>query len=212
MFRISFPTDNIYKMLSLLGLFVIVGSFTPEYHIHGLEIKKIHLTGEVKELEFREEWLSGDSSEYEKKVQYLEKYKQWEPNMIQALNPGTEEAKMYTEMTGNPIEPGIAEAVINLDSPEEIEKKKNEGIKELQSALDTANNKLRITQRELKESETKIKTGEKELRKTQQFLKCEKILAYIARVIGCCLFLIGSLKWRLITQKYEDIILKNQSD
>jgi hypothetical protein len=212
MFKTSLPTDNIYKMLFYFGILLFVVSFMPVYHIHKLNINIIRLNGEIEEYKMKKGWLDNDSNGYEEGVKFLEKYKQWEPKMIQALNPGTEEANTFTEMTGSPIEPGIAELVMSLDSPEEIEKKKNEGIQEIKSSLDIANNKLKLTRRELKENETKIKTKNSELLKTQQYLKYSKTLAYIVRLIGVCILLIGYFKWRTITQKCEDLILKGQSN
>jgi hypothetical protein len=211
MLKIPLPTDNFYKTLFFLGLSLFAVSLIPMRPIHKLNVDIIRLTGEVGELEMRKVWLANDSNGYEKGVNYLEKYKQWKPGMIQALNPGTEEAKMYTEMTGDTIEPGIAELVISLDSPKEIEEKKNKNIAELQSAIDTANNKLKVTRRELKENETKLKTKDRELLKIERFVKYEVIFARISWVIGICLLLIGGFKWVTITQKYENAILKNQS-
>ncbi len=210
MLKIPLPTDNFYKTLFFLGLFLLVVSFAPTYHIHKLNIDIVRLTGEVGELQMRKTWLVIDSNAYEEGVEYLEKYKKWEPPPVQALNPGTEEAKKFTEMTGHAIEPGIAELSMSFDSPGEREEKKNKAVAELQSALDTANNELKITRRGLKENEIKLITRDRELSRTEQFVKHETVFAYVVGAIGLCLVFGGAFKWRTITQKYEDAFLKKQ--
>lgn len=210
-FKIPLPTDNFYKMIFYLGLTLFSVSFVPTRHIHKLNIGIIRLTGEVEELEMRKKWLNSDYESYRKGVEYLEKYKLWEQKPIQALNPGTEEAKMFTEMTGCIIEPNIAEAVISLDSMQEIEEKKEGAIKEIKSSLDQFSNELKITDRELKSNETKLKTKDRELFETKQFLESVNVFAHVVRVAGLIILFVGGYKWFTITQRCENMVLENQS-
>lgn len=212
MLKITLPSDNFYKMLFFLGIVFVASKFLSTYYILKLDINSIRLSGELEETKLKKKWVDLDYNSYREGIEYLEKFEKWEQPTIQALNPGSEDAKIYTEMTGMPVEPNIAELLINLDSEEERKNKKFRAIKEMQSQLENLKGELKTTNRHLDKLEINLKTKENELFQTEQALKYTKIFVNYLFVIGICFILIGGLKWYMITQKNEDVYLKNQAN
>ena len=95
--KIPLPTDSLYTTLALLGVALVILSFGPAYQTHKLNIDIIRASGELEELEMKKKWTENDRAAYRDGVQLLEKYKQWQMKPVQALNPNTEEAKLYSE-------------------------------------------------------------------------------------------------------------------
>jgi hypothetical protein len=211
MARIPLPTDNFYKAIACMGLLLLILSFEPKYHLHRLKLDIIRVSGEVGELEAKKKWLGIDSDSYQEGVALLEKFKKWELGPIQAINPGTEEARTYTEMTGNPIEPGIAELVLNLDSPEETKARKDKGIAEMQTQLDRASQELKVTKRDLERTETSLRVRDAEFVQVDRFLKRVKVLATVCQFIAIGMIVFGFYHWWARTQRYENAILEEKS-
>jgi hypothetical protein len=208
---IPLPTDNFHVTLTLLGVVLVVLSCEPSDRVHRLNVDIIRASGEREELETKKKWAENDRAAYENGVALLGKYKRWQWKPVQALNPNTEEAKLYSEMTGRVIEPNIAELWVQLDSPEEAKAKKDRAVQEMQTRLDKASEELKATSRQLQATETSLHAKDRELSQTHRFVRKLNVIAFVGRLLGGILIVVGLTKW-WSAQRREDTILRNEAE
>ncbi len=112
-------------------------------------------------------------------------------------------------MTGQVIEPNIAQLVLQLDSPEEAKAKKDKAIQEMQASLDEASEELKTVSRQLQATETSLHAKDRELFQTHRFLRRLNLIAFVGPLLGVAFLFIGFSKWWTIQQQ-DDMILKNE--
>jgi hypothetical protein len=179
------PTDNLYKFISLFGLTLIVSYLFLGYNNESeLQKETNNLKYEVDLISFEIESVNNERKEYIKNIAELCETEVCDCRIIKKSNYNIQLSFKEKGCDSN----GIIDEIIKLQDLIKIDSRK------VYSKIDTITAKENLIAR----------------KKEIYILQENKIFVFF--IVGITMAIIGFLMWYFKVQKYEDLILKKQSE
>jgi hypothetical protein len=213
---IPLPTDDLYKTVFFLGVFLLVASAFPFYEAHLSEMEQVRLSGEMVDLKNRQAWLAEDANEFKKEEIRLSELKKGKWRELKPLDPNAEEYKRFLAATHQIDQPNSPQTrqvfeFLDIENMKRANEAKLAAIQETQNKLRQTERELVKTARDISISAIKIEAKKMEIDENRRFVAYQTTAGWIGGILGLVSMGWGAYKWHTKTQRLQDKLKKKEA-